>query len=547
MKTRTRKPGTEFTESSIQLDDLLKALKPGYAYHPISEAPPVKNILISAICSDSRQVEPGSLFVAVRGENHDGHRYISEVLKKGAAAIIAEEDPAQAQAQTRAGLVDVAVGESTPDRTAAAWMQVPDSRLALAQVAARFYRHPSRHLSLVGITGTSGKTTTSCMLHHIYESAGLTSGLIGTVQVHCNRQSWPSKMTTPDALELQRVLRLMVDSSVSHAAMEVSSHGLSQKRVDEITFRGAVFTNISPNHLDFHQTLKAYADAKGRLASLVDEDGFILVNGDDPYFRNLPPGQANTRPISLGTHRDCHLLIQQISLGKTGGSFYLSLNHPSAFGAGLTHSISGHVFKTPQLGRHNIFNAAAAAVSALFTGVSEEQVTRGLATFPGVERRLNSHKLGHFHVIDDTAMSPGSIHAVFHTLQEISFTRSPIIVVYALRGNRGTQVNEDNGRALGGWIKSLGITHFITTNSTECVDEQNRVLPEEENAFLQGARITEVSPTHFETLNDALEQAVHVAAPGAGTLLLLLGAQGMDDGWKMLQDLVPAGSRRCSE
>ena len=534
MKSHTWKPGTESSESSMQLSDLLKALKPGTVYHPINEAPPVKNIWISGICSDSRLAGSGSLFVAVRGESHDGHEYISEAMNKGAVAVIAENAPAGTGLAME--LTSTAVGKGHRGASGAAWIQVPDSRLALAQVAAQFYRHPSRHLSLVGITGTSGKTTTSCLLHHIYESAGLTAGLIGTVKVHCSRQSWPAKMTTPDALELQRLLRLMVDSGVSHGAMEVSSHGLSQKRVDEISFRGAVFTNIAPNHLDFHQTLKAYVDAKGRLASLVEDGGFILVNGDDSHFKNLP-GQAEVLRISLGTNRDCDVLIKHLFVGKEGGSFQLSPQRPSAFQEGLTRNLSGYTFKTPLLGKHNVLNAAAAAVSALLTGVSEDEVIRGLATFPGVERRLNSYQLKDLHVIDDTAMSPGSIHAVFHTLKELSLARSPVIVAYALRGRRGTQVNEDNGRALAGWIKSLEIEHFITTNSTECVDDGNTVLPEEEKAFFQGARTTGATPTHFSTLEEALERAVQVATPGA--VLLLLGAQGMDDGWKMLQNLLP--------
>ncbi|MEW5919855.1 MAG: UDP-N-acetylmuramyl-tripeptide synthetase [Bacillota bacterium] len=499
----------------IKLPALIEGLNCLYAHKRESNVP------VYGISHDSRSVKPGHLFVAVKGEEDDGHNYIDEALRKGAVAIIAENKPSSA---------------SSP----VTWIQVPDSRLALSHLAANLFRHPSRELMLVGVTGTCGKTTITSMLQEIYRTAGYNTGLIGTVYVQCNRQTWRARMTTPDALEVQRLLRLMVDNSVSHAVMEVSSHGLAQKRVEGLNFHGALFTNISPNHLDFHKNLKDYAAAKWRLASLVEKGGFILVNGDDPFFRNMQAPARNIDHLFLGNHPLCDFRIDNVVMGKEGSTFTLTMQN-----AGLLDkhpSLENNVFRLgiSLWGKHNIFNGAAAAAAALLTGIPAEHVRGGLATFPGVERRLQLYRFGEYQVLDDTAMSPGSINAVFNTLEQLAFSGPNLVVVYAIRGRRGVQVNEDNGRVLARWVKKLKIRHFFSTCSINHVDEQNRVLPQERESFSRGTRTSGIAPIHFAALEEALAQALKVATPGA--VLLLLGAQGMDAGLKLVQEqLFPKG------
>ncbi len=486
------------------------------------------NLPVSGICFDSRRVKPGHIFIAVKGGEHDGHLYISEALKKGAVAVVAEQPP--------------------PGAPAATWIQVPDSRVALARMAANFFDHPAREMLLVGVTGTSGKTTTTSMLQEIYSTAGISNGLIGTVSVHCNRQVWPALLTTPDALELQRLLRHMADSGVSHVAMEVSSHGLAQKRVDGIDFHGTIFTNISPNHLDFHQTLQNYTAAKWRLASLVRAGGFVLANGDEPFFRGMRI-PANVSHFFLGCDQFSHFRIHDIVLEKQGSFFSITIAHDKIRDRYPNLKKDDYFFHIPLLGKHNVFNGAAAAVSALLTGVAEENIMHGLEFFKGVERRLQFYQCGDLQVLDDTAMSPGSIHAVFQTLQELVFNGSDLVVVYAIRGRRGIQVNEDNGRSLAEWVNKMKIRHFFSTSSVNHVDEQNEVLPEEKEAFLQGVRSGGAATKHFDDLEEALAQAMAITIPGTSTLLLL-GAQGMDAGLKIIQEqyspakeLVPAAHR----
>ncbi|MDO9534442.1 MAG: UDP-N-acetylmuramyl-tripeptide synthetase [Bacillota bacterium] len=487
---------------SLELQDITAGLKYSSLYH-------WKNISVSGIGYNSGQIKPGNVFVAVKGLKHDGHRFIPEALGRGATVIVAEEKP------------------YLP--SPAIWIHVPDSRLALSLMAANFYGQPSQHFSLIGVTGTCGKTTTTSMLREIYETAGLISGMIGTVEVHCARQTWLSRLTTPDSLELQRYLHLMVESGVSHAAMEVSSHGLALKRVDGITFQGAIFTNISPNHLDFHKNIEDYAATKGRLASLVKPEGFLLINKDDGYLQKLS-FSTKSKCFYFGTLPSCDFMIQDTILGEQGSSFLLKVRNRE-----LMESLTleeTYPLRIPLPGMHNVSNAAAAAAGALLSGLRKESVADGLASFRGVERRMQIHNLAGLQVIDDTAMNSGSIDAVFNAIRSLSPNK--LVLVYAIRGRRGVKVNEDNGKALGKWVKDLQIKYFFSTSSISHVDERNQVLPEEEDAFFSGVISSGLYPCHYPELKDALAQALEVAAPGSA--LILLGAQGMDAGVKILQE-----------
>ncbi len=471
-----------------------------------------EDIHINGISFDSRRVKNNSIFIAIRGEKHDGSEYIDEALENGAAAVIAEKTPEP--------------GSSVP------WIHVPDSKLALAQAAAEFYGFPSRDMLLMGVTGTSGKTTVTSMLEKIYETAGFSSGLIGTVNVKYKDQGWPAALTTPDALELQRILRLMVDSGVTHAAMEVSSHSLDQKRVDGINFKGAIFTNISSDHLNYHQELNNYVMTKKRLSTLVEKRGFVLSNGEDPFFKDITAPQGV--PLFIyGTDPSHDFYISKItSLGQKGSEFELKIQNEELLGK-LYPSRARYQFRLCLLGRHNVFNAAAAAAAALITGIPSSIIFQGLADFGGVERRMQLYELGPLRVIDDKAMNPGGIDALFQTMEELDILNSPIIVVYAIRGGRGHRVNEDNGRTLSRWLKLFNIKEFISTSSTGNVEKKDEVQLEEEEAFFRGTGSIGLLPVHFKELPEALNRALKAAEPGA--VLLLLGSKGMDEGLNILK------------
>ncbi|MDE6134304.1 MAG: UDP-N-acetylmuramoyl-L-alanyl-D-glutamate--2,6-diaminopimelate ligase, partial [Muribaculaceae bacterium] len=217
---------------------------------------------ITAVTADSRAVIPGACFVAVRGTAVDGHRFIPDALKAGAAIIVAEEIPD---------------GLSTP----ATLVVVPDSHAALGYLASRFYGDPSDEITLVGVTGTNGKTTVATLLYEMARMRGLKAGLLSTVANRIDDLTVPADHTTPDPVALNRLLRQMVDAGCTFAAMEVSSHAADQKRIAGLTFAGGIFTNLTRDHLDYHKTFEAYLAAKKSFFDALPDHAFALTNADD--------------------------------------------------------------------------------------------------------------------------------------------------------------------------------------------------------------------------------------------------------------------------
>ena len=217
---------------------------------------------IGKITFDSREVRQGDLFVAVRGTRTDGHKYLASALGSGAAALVCEE-------------------YSEDPRDGIPVICVPDSRRALAQMAANWYAHPSAGLSLVGITGTNGKTTIATLMHRLHQNMDFKAGLISTIQVLVGEQSRPATHTTPDPLQINAVLREMVDAGCEYCFMEVSSHAIDQERIGGLEFNGGIFTNLSRDHLDYHKDFKEYLQVKKRFFDELPQEAFALVNVDD--------------------------------------------------------------------------------------------------------------------------------------------------------------------------------------------------------------------------------------------------------------------------
>ncbi|MCF7886047.1 MAG: UDP-N-acetylmuramoyl-L-alanyl-D-glutamate--2,6-diaminopimelate ligase, partial [Candidatus Marinimicrobia bacterium] len=217
---------------------------------------------ITSIHNNSKEVKPGSLFFAIKGTKVDGHKYIPEAIKNGAEAIILEDKQDQLEVPQ---------------------IIVEDSRSALSKVAKSFYDDPSSQLKVVGITGTNGKTSVVYILHKIFISSGIKAGKIGTLGYTIGQNDFECSLTTPGIIELQKIFKKMVNNNVKVVAMEVSSHALALGRVNDITFSGACFTNLSQDHLDFHKTMQAYANAKAKLFSMLNKDGFAICNIDSDY------------------------------------------------------------------------------------------------------------------------------------------------------------------------------------------------------------------------------------------------------------------------
>ncbi|MBW8894987.1 MAG: UDP-N-acetylmuramoyl-L-alanyl-D-glutamate--2,6-diaminopimelate ligase, partial [Acidobacteria bacterium] len=239
----------------------------------------VGDTTVTAVTYDSRQAGPGAVFVALRGVNADGASFAREALHRGAVAVVSEA--------------------GAPRDVTRPWIQVPDARLSLAALAATLYANPSEELTLVGITGTNGKTTTSYLLAAIFEAAGVRCGRIGTVGYRVGNREIEASRTTPEAPELQRMLRQMVDEGCGACVMEVSSHALTLRRADRLHFAAAVFTNLTRDHLDFHRDMESYFVAKRRLAELLPETGIAVTNLDDPRGRDF--AAAARRPVTYAT------------------------------------------------------------------------------------------------------------------------------------------------------------------------------------------------------------------------------------------------------
>lgn len=358
-------------------------------------------ISIDKICFDSRQAAEGALFVAVRGTQRDGHTFIAEVIARGVAAVVCEEFPAE--------------------RTAAVtYIRVKDAALALAVICANFYDHPSAKLRLIGVTGTNGKTTTVTLLHAMFRRLGHKTGLLSTVRNYINDLEIPATHTTPDPLQLNLLLAKMVEAGCTHCFMEVSSHAVVQHRVSALHFAGAVFTNITRDHLDYHKTFDEYIRAKKGFFDLLPSEAFALINADD---RNHKIMVQNTR-------------AQVKTYGVTGvADFKVRILESSV--AGLLLNIDGSDVLCRLTGYFNAYNLLGVYAAALLLGEEKLQVLTVLSTLTAPEGRFQQLTSPRGVVgIVDYAHTPDALQHVLKTIQEIRTGNEQVITVVGCGGDR---------------------------------------------------------------------------------------------------------------
>lgn len=465
----------------------------------------------TGVTCHSGQVQPGFIFVAIRGRKTDGNQYISDAIHRGANAIVTDS-PARAIALS----VPVAV--------------VADPRQALAWLAARLHNHPSQELALIGVTGSNGKTTITYMLEQILQSSGCKTGLIGTVRINDGASSFPSILTTPDAASLQRYLRTMRQHGVTHAAMEVSAQGIEMRRTDYVHFSCGILSNICPDHLDFHQTFASYVAAKTQFLRLLGTAPLIM-NVADAICREITASWQGPM-ITVSPDPLINAMVTAIPLSAPcrENRFLITVHQPLTTIDGETVPPQSFTAALPLPGFHNRENALLAAVAALLHGIQPSVIATALALFRPVERRFNLYGLRGCTVLDDTALNPGSIHAVYRTLQD--FRCRSFIAVHAIRGNRGPAINQANAAAIADWHENLPGLLIVTDSSdqTTCADQVNSA---ERQAFLDELTARGIHYRHTATLAEAVGLAAAELEPG--TLLALLGAQGMDNGLVMLR------------
>jgi UDP-N-acetylmuramoyl-L-alanyl-D-glutamate--2,6-diaminopimelate ligase len=364
---------------------------------------------VSSICYDSRKVKKDSLFVAIRGFNVDGHRFILDAINKGAAAIILEDNNIVPE--------EIFIHEKV------AKIVVADSRKALAEVSSSFFKEPSEKIKLIGITGTNGKTTTSYFLKSILETAGEKTGLIGTIANYIGDKEIKSSLTTPEANDLSELLYAMYNENCSYAVMEVSSHSLALNRVYGLNFSSAVFTNITSDHLDFHNTFENYLDAKKILFDSLNPSSFAIFNSDDSKSKKII-SDTKAKCFSYGLSSDSDFKLKNINYDLSGTTFTVEYN-------GNSYPVS-----TSLIGKFNAYNACAALALGFVQGIDEEKIIEGIKNTRQVPGRFEVLGKGDKKVVVDYSHTADSLEKAILAVKDIVNDSVPIYTVFGCGGNR---------------------------------------------------------------------------------------------------------------
>ena len=366
------------------------------------------DVPVQSVSADSRHIWPGSAFVAIPGLTEDGSFYIPDAIKRGAAVVISNGG----------SIADRSIEVKTP------LIRVDDPRKALSRIAANFYGHPSKELTIVGITGTNGKTTVSYLLDSIFEKHELQTGVVGTLGIHAPGMEAQSILTTPDSLDLQKTLRLLADGNVTHVVMEVSSHALQLSRVEDVEFDVAVYTNLSQDHLDFHGTMDNYFEAKARLFQMLPADCVAILNRSDARFDRLK-NLTDAKIASYAVDSDADIFFQEWGMS----------------GAGITGIIRMEDEKvsinSPLIGVHNLENILAAAATAWSMDIPTDIIGRGIEACISVPGRSERFLLQNgASVIVDYAHTPDAYHKLFSSLRTLLPISGKLIVIFGCGGDR---------------------------------------------------------------------------------------------------------------
>lgn len=440
--------------------------------------------IVSDVQFDSRLVSPGTLFVALRGGYVDGHDFIGSALERGATAVMVDRN------------LDLPVPA----------IRVSDTRASLSPLAAEFFDNPSCHLHVIGVTGTDGKTTTSYLTDAILTHAGKITGVIGTVSVKIAEQvvQHETRQTTPESLDIQRLLRQMVDAGVEYAILEATSHGLAQHRLDDVRFAIGAVTNITHEHLEFHKTIAAYRAAKATLFDRVSvAGGSAVVNLDDEGARGVLPHASGARVLTYSCgNPEADIRATGIQIGVHGTRFDVMFD-------GVTRA-----FESPLIGRFNVENALAATGIALAAGLDLDSIANGLSLAPAIPGRMERVDEGQpFAVIVDYAHTPESLQKLLTLLRELS-PGSRIIAVSGSAGERDVPK-----RALQGSVSARLADFSIFTNEDPRFEDAASIIEQ----IAEGARAAGARPgADFLTIverADAIAAAIERAGPGDIVLL----------------------------
>ena len=419
---------------------------------------------IGGISYDSRTIRPGDLFVAVAGEKEDGSRFIPQARDGGAVCVVCES----------------AVCEAIP------CVVVPDCRCALAELSAAFFGNPGKELTLVGVTGTNGKTTTTYLIKRILEQkAAAKVGLIGTIHNVIGQEILPAERTTPESYELQHLLRQMADAGCTHAVMEVSSHALAQERVRGLQFAVALFTNLTQDHLDFHGTMENYCAAKGKMFSQCD---LAVYNQDDPWARQLLKDSA-CRRVSYGVRETAQLQATEVSLHRDYVSYVLRGEREVPVRLAIP-------------GIFSVYNSLAAIAACRNLGVSEEDCAAVLQHERGAKGRMEVVPAPGktYTILIDYAHTPDALENVLRAVR--GFAKGRTVAVFGCGGDR-----DRTKRPQMGAIAARLADFVVVTTDNPRTEEPMRIIGD----ILQGVRDTATPYTVIENRAAAIRWVLEYA------------------------------------
>lgn len=433
---------------------------------------------ISSLESDSRKAEKDGIFVAVKGVTTDGHKYIPVVTSANVAAVVCEDIPS---------ILDNGV----------TYIRVADSAKALGELASAWYGHPSRHLTLVGVTGTNGKTTTATLLYEMAKLEGYKAGLLSTVCNYIGDRKVASTHTTPDPINLNRLLAEMVDEGCEYAFMEVSSHSTSQKRVAGLNFAGGIFSNLTRDHLDYHGTVDNYMRAKKAFFDMLDKNAFALINEDDKSGRFMVQNtKAKVYTYSLRSDADFHGKVLETRLDGT----LLSLN--------------GHEVEVMFTGRFNAYNLTAVYGASILCGFNPEEVLVNMSKLVPVAGRFQPFlSPSGVAAIVDYAHTPDALVNVLDTIRDIVGNTGKVITVVGAGGNR------DSGkRPLMAQEAACRSDILILTSDNPRHEDPEEIIRQ----MAAGLSREELNRTEKITdRREAIKRAIALAEPG--TVVLVAG------------------------
>jgi len=469
----------------MELERLVAALAPEAV---LGSADPVE---VRDLAYDARAVTPGAAFFAVPGEWADGHQFAEEAVANGAAVLVVER----------------AVQPAVPQ------LVVPSARAAMATAADVFFGEPTRDLEVAGVTGTSGKTTTAFLLHSVLEAAGRKPGLLGTVESRVGGDVRPVVRTTPEAIDLQRTFREMLDAGDRSVALEASSHASVLHRLDRVRFDALVFTNLSQDHLDFHPSMEEYFAAKRRLFTGAAPPP-AAVNIGDVRGRNLAEELAdmNRAPlVTYGLTPDAEIRPESLELGPTGARF----------------TAGGFEIRSQLRGRFNVENVLGVVAAGILLDIEEEAIAAGIAALEGVPGRFEAVDEGQpFSVVVDYAHKPDALDNVLRTARELADGR--VVLVFGAGGDRDRQKRPLMGKV----ARDLADVVIVTSDNPRSEDPLAIIQD-----VLQGTGTdVEIDPDR----RSAIGRAIEVAAPGD---VVVIAGKGHEQGQEVGGEKLPFDDR----